>query len=238
MAIEDESIIQIAARLVGVMAILVFAVFACALWAPKVSTGVQATNAQQLQQPSIAHKKKGKNTKKKPKPARGVGAKSKKLSEELSEEELAVAHVQSSSDVEAPSIPANTSASDASDVECADTHAQISSCVRVETDDDSESEDLEMCVKLADAFEASKTPDVTLEPAEEVCACEEASGTCKMCSNLGTQNFGCPTHRTYSSSLLLMHCGMQRRIAKGAPGLAAPANLSITSYRLCTMQVP
>jgi len=101
-AIGDGSIVQIAARIAVLIAIVTLVVFLRALHAPKTSKLGEEPHAQRLQQPVGVQKKKG-NRAKKGKKTRGTS--STKIVPDLdvvSEEELEVGRVQSSSDVEAP----------------------------------------------------------------------------------------------------------------------------------------
>lgn len=237
------SIAELAARIVALIAVVYFAVFLQSLWVPKAAALGQASNAQRAQK-----KKKGKKNKK----ARGAAAtKSAPDAEAVSEEELEVAQVQSSSDVEAPSMPSPRGASQETTLDNSSLFERTlanaqKSLAGVDTDEDkseSEAEDLEMCTIEAavlnegNALDTSKVSDVIHEPVAAT-ASEEVGGVCEMCSMPDVHIWGCPIHCTYTSSLLLMHCKMQRAIARGPPGLEPPsATVSAPSSRLCSMQM-
>jgi hypothetical protein len=204
----------------------------------KVHFAGQASHPQRLHQPAGAQKKKG-NRAKKNKKARGVATtKFAPGVDAPSEEELEVVKVQSSSDVEAPSMRPTQEAFQETAL---DTSTQFESSLPYaqkpfsgsDADNDKLSieADLEMCTDERageDTGEASEVAHGTVQ--EESCICER-------CLNPDVHIWGCPAHRIYTSSLLLMHCEMQRTIARGPPGLE-PLPASVPSSRLCSLPIP
>jgi len=103
-AIGDGSIVEIAARVALLIAIVAFIVLFRALHAPKSSKVGEETHAQRLPQPVGVQKKKGSRAKKSKKTRGAPTTRIVSDLEVISEEELEVGRVQSSSDVEAPSM--------------------------------------------------------------------------------------------------------------------------------------
>lgn len=232
------SIAEFAARILALIAVIYVAVFLQSLWVTKAPTVGQALDVQQLQQPSGAQKKRGNRARKNKK--RGTAtAKSAAGIETVSEEELEVVKVQSSSDVEAPSM---LSPRGAFDCTLASAQKPLAGVNTDEDKSDSEAEDLEMCTDKAaatvegDVLADTKKLEVApwrkkQEPIEE-----DVDAVCEMCTNSTLYPWGCPNHCTYTSSLLLMHCQMQRVIARGPPGLEPPpATISAPSLRMCSL---
>merc|ERR1719181_1612889 len=88
----------------AVVTLVCASVFINTWWMPKGSIAAQAATEQRPQQPSGAHKKKGKGAKKKQRGRATAAVKMTTNLDVLSEEELEMVKVQSS-DVEAPSAP-------------------------------------------------------------------------------------------------------------------------------------
>jgi len=154
-------------------------------------------------------------------------------------EELEVVENQSPSDMETPLMKSTHTASQeaysytSTQAESTFPYAQTTFSGNDADNDKLEIEaDLEMCTEThpqlgEDTGEASEAVPYTIQ---------EENGLCDMCSNPDVHTWGCPVHRVYRSSLLLMHCEMQRTIARGPPGFELlPAKVS--SSPLCTLQV-
>jgi hypothetical protein len=232
------SIVEMTARVLAVFALLCFAVFAQALWAPKSSVG-QTSREHQLHQPASAPKKKGKNAKKKQK-ARGASAKTNPSNVgTLSDEELEAVKEQSASDVEAPPITSRRVTDTNCDSGPVSEHALTSAQIYPSVSADADDKDLEMCTLTSIKIGSSNsehssacedTRELVLE-AEEAHLPEETHSISKPCTT--SSELGCPIQRTYTKSLLLMHCTVQQRIARGPPGLEAPsADVSVDLHRI------
>jgi len=265
-AIGDGSIVQIAARIAVLIAIVTLVVFLRALHAPKTSKLGEEPHAQRLQQPVGIQKKKG-NRAKKGKKTRGIS--STKIAPELdviSEEELEVGRVQSSSDVEAPSMR---------DSRKQESHSEVGvDQDKSESESESGDIDIEMrtyapgcghvCLETvpldAPRDELSPISDLVVsevivpsdtsiiafndfdwEDAHEPNQSQPADDVdvpCKECTMPDMHLWGCSAHRTYTSALLLMHREMQVVVARGPPGLERPAAPATASRAsLCSMRV-
>jgi len=258
-AIGDGSIVQIAARIAVLIAIVTLVVFLRALHAPKTSKLGEETHAQRLQQPVGVQKKKG-NRAKKGKKTRGTS--STKIAPELdviSEEELEVGRVQSSSDVEAPSVR---------DSRKQESHSEVG-VDQDKSESESESGDIEIEMRTDEASPGCghvcletvplDDPRDELPPISALLVSElivpsdtsiiafndfeweevhepiqsqpadDADVPCKECTMPDMHLWGCSAHRTYTSALLLMHREMQVVVARGPPGLERPAALATAS---------
>lgn len=243
---QAGSVAQMASRVAMVVALVIlvslatfpFHYFWTRLSEKKVHFAGEASHPQRPHQPAGAHKKKG-NRAKKNKKARGVAT--TKLAPGVdapSEEEFEVVKVHSSSDVETPSMRPTQkafqeTALDAStEFESSLPYAQKPfSGIDADNDKLEIEADLEMCTEKRageDASEASEGAHETVQ---------EESSICERCLNPDVHIWGCPAHRMYTSSLLLMHCEMQRAIARGPPGLE-PLPASVPSSRLCSLPIP
>jgi len=120
-------------------------------------------------------------------------------------------------------------------IDCALTSAQKSFVGVHKTEGhESEAEDLEKCTLETCSVqnESELKSNTANNQAEEVAVHAEAGGIHEVRSKTNVHILGCPEHRIYSSSLLLMHCEIQRRIARGPPGLELPAStVSAPIYR-------
>lgn len=229
-AIGDLLPFMNAAYIAGLILIVSFVVFLRALQAPKASSKFgDPPHLRHLQNPSSVQKKKGHRAKKGRK-ARGTASKPMPGVDDGSEEEAEVGTLRSSSDLEAPSIPSSRIqkpiGGDADNVES----VSESEDIEIRTDPVSAGSECDYLVTLT----ASKE---TNDPCEADTA-DEAHTVCMECAMPDVHIWGCSAHRTYTSSLLLMHREIQARIARGPPGLDPPAgNALAPSAGVCSLRV-
>lgn len=168
-------------------------------------------------QSSGVHKKKKATRAKKGKKVQ-VAASTKFASEleTISEGESEVGRKLSSSDLEAPSMPLIQVEASQLPLEADEPEAESEGDdVDMRTEEDT---DTVICV------EDVTTPECTDTAAASATASEvEVDTVCQECQKLTENSWGCSAHRVYSSSLLLMHGQMRVAIARGPPGLEAPA---------------
>jgi hypothetical protein len=180
LSLPSGPIVDIVARLIALMALLCFTIFAYALWLPKMASTTKESNEQRQQSSGQQLKKKGRAKKHKKVPVATSTRRGHDV-ECILEEDL-----EKSSDVEAPSPnDSMTVAFSAKQIEaCTGSHLGL-----IEAD----------CAKE--------------EPEEEL-RNDDLGNECATCDG-----FGCSAHRTYTTSLLLLH----REIARGPPGLVVRA---------------
>jgi hypothetical protein len=242
MAISEQfdlsTIVELVTRLVAFVAIVWFAASLSGHWAPKLAPTAPGSDGNRSQLSCGASKKKGSRTKKNRKGRSALQGKLTHSVDTFSEEELDTAHAQNASDVEAPSMPSPAITFKATPFG-ADTfepllgrtlsNAQTSNAGTGVDNNDSDSEDLEMCAAdtalIAEGIHSSKTIQ------------EEYHSACQSCPSSDISSWGCPEQRIYTSSLLLMHREIQRVIAQGAPGLEPPATTAITGSSLRSVRM-
>lgn len=197
LSLPSGPIVDIVARLIALMALLCFTIFAYALWLPKMASTTKESNEQRQQSSGQQLKKKGRAKKHKKVPVATSTRRGHDV-ECILEEDL-----EKSSDVEAPSPnDSMTVAFSAKQIEaCTGSHLGL-----IEADCAKEEPEEELRIDVLGnewgllQLKASGSEDV-----------DQQAVTC--------DGFGCSAHRTYTTSLLLLH----REIARGPPGLVVRA---------------
>lgn len=262
--VEVCSIVEIAARVAVLIVVVCFGVFLRALVAPKATT-VGAPSVQRLQHVAAGHKKKGGRAKKNKK-ARGAAVPN--VAHDADAISDAEDKVRTSSDLEAATScgadGSNTVTSDTPEAEH-EIEMQVDRADASCDGDDDCSETIEapevaneiqtgtlQAEELCGAAEqrsqtspASNNVQEFQQPLacgpDEPCheADENAGAFCDICERPDVHFWGCATHRTYTSALLLMHRDMRFDAARGPPGLELPAaNIRTTKCGLTTSRMP
>jgi len=213
------TVVESAASIAVFFVLVWFAVFLRGLWGPKASPSTShATNSQRLQHSSGVHKAKKGNRTKKGKKTRGPPqSKFDHGMEAISEEEMEDVKLQSSSDLEAPSMASPTlSCESAPEAVSEEISSDIEAPSLPPAEIFAEEAILQMCSK---SLESWKKP-LTASSEKAVHSGTEVEATTR-CPEASSQLLA-SEDRVYTSSLLLMHREVAVRIARGAPGLDHP----------------
>lgn len=214
LSLPSGPIVDIFARLIVLMALLCFGIFACALWSPKMASTTKESTEQRPQSSGQQLKKKGR-AKKHRKTHAAAGTRHLYDVESILEEDL-----EKSSDVEAPSPKDSMPvAFDAKQIEAC-TGSRIGlvevECTKEEPEEEFRNHDLGNEWGLP-RHKASGSEDVD----------QQAAAMCEACATC--EGLGCSAHRTYTSSLLLLHREIARGpaglVVRAPPGLEAPETL-------------